>query len=292
MATTNYGLEEINKQTDIISPEPINRNMVKIDAQMKTNELAIQSVSEQVATINVTSDVEAVIDRRVNTDRLKPLNTFIGEVKDAIVTAITSARDNIKTHVTSEHTTTKTKINTDIISARDSVNANVDAEATSIRTAIADLKQHVSNGQTLIATTITNKGISAASSDTLVTLASKIGQINSIADPFALYNKLTVDIADRWNGTAIAPPGMRTETVYVGTAKTLSKGFAFFYTDSPIGYAYLTGDATLVKSTRYYTLYRINSTANVLTYIPSGQSASSFSFSYIDVAGITSYILS
>ena len=57
MATPNYGLEEINKATDVLSPDPINRNMVKIDTQLKTNEIAIQAVEQQVATIDVTTDV-------------------------------------------------------------------------------------------------------------------------------------------------------------------------------------------------------------------------------------------
>lgn len=179
MATTNYKLEEINKATDVLSPDPINRNMVKIDTQMKASEDKIKAVEQQVATIDVTTDVEEVVNRRVNSDRTKPLNTIVSDFKDVIVSAINTARDNIKAHVTSEHTNTKSNVNTSIVSARDSINTNVDQCETNLAAKIESLKQYVSSKKSGLAGAITDKGISTPANATFDTMIANINQVQN-----------------------------------------------------------------------------------------------------------------
>lgn len=141
-STENYELKKPD-YNDGVDIGIINENMDKIDEALKVQDDAIQN-------IDVKSDVEEVINRRVNTDRSNPLNVIIGLSKDAVLNAISTLTGHVTTkateiinHVTNQHTATKTHIT----SARDNTNNHVTAQHTdtknTVNAARDNVKSHV-----------------------------------------------------------------------------------------------------------------------------------------------------
>lgn len=152
--TPNYNLHLIDKKTEVISPDPINENMIKVDTQIKILE-------GQVNNIDVSGDVRQVINERVNADTSKPLSTLISGWVDAAKTAILDGISTLTNHVTSQHTATKSHVTTKVdalpqksvwTDARgaklDNLNQSLSATQSNIQTtvnsAMDNIKSHVS----------------------------------------------------------------------------------------------------------------------------------------------------
>jgi len=77
-------------------------------------------------------------------------------------------------------------------------NSSSGAVANNLQDAMDEVFQSVSNGKTLIAAAITDKGVSTAATDSFQTMASNIGLIQTATDEqIAAYNLI------RWNGTLL-----------------------------------------------------------------------------------------
>lgn len=94
----------------------------------------IKILEGQFNNLDVSSDVEGVVNRRLNPDTSKPLSTLVSGWVDVAKTAIlnaiailtthvTSARDNTNNHITSQHTATKNTVN----AARDNIKSHVES---------------------------------------------------------------------------------------------------------------------------------------------------------------------
>lgn len=142
--TQNYGLEIIDKKTEVVSPDKINRNMVKLDAELN-------KVQTKVEGIDVTTDVENVVNRRVNADTSKPLSTLISEWITSAKTAILNDISTLTSHVTSQHTATKNHVTTKVDGLpqksvwTDGRGAKLDNLDQKVSTAENNIKTHVTN---------------------------------------------------------------------------------------------------------------------------------------------------
>lgn len=151
------------------------------------------------------------------------------------------------------------------------------------------LKSSVSSGKNAIATAITGKGISASGSDTYAALANKISQINSVADKFALYEKILKHYSSSYNSHySSSPPGMGTKTATV-SGTTVSRGFVAYYQGNG-AYPIISGDYTSMPmgtADNYGNrMYRVNTIATV-------KSSGSYdvNFLYISEAQINAYMV-
>lgn len=152
--TQNYGLEIIDKKTEVVSPDKINRNMVKLDAELN-------KVQTKVEGIDVTTDVENVVNRRLNPDTSKPLSTLISEWITSAKTAILEGISTLTNHVTSQHTATKNHVSQErgntqqtITACRDQVQNTVNVARDNINatvnTARDNIKNHVTSAMSSI----------------------------------------------------------------------------------------------------------------------------------------------
>lgn len=204
--TQNYGLEIIDKKTEVVSPDKINRNMVMLDTQLK-------SVQTQLDSIDVTTSVENVINRRVNIDTSKSLGTLISTWLDTVKTAIldaigllpqksvwTDSRGAKLDNLNQSMTTTQTNIVSAVNNARDS-----------IKTHITDISQKCYN---------------ASATDTVVLATSKTVSSNS---PFA-------EFTPKYNGwVTINVTGSRTNTQYTTYLKFINPSMVDNSTTYPLG---------------------------------------------------------
>lgn len=100
----------INSSLVSLSPEDLDNHDKDPEAHKPIRDWVLSLFNN----INVSSDVEEVVNRRVNTDISKPLNTLISGWIDTAKTAILNSISTLTSHVTSQHTTTKSHVTSQI----------------------------------------------------------------------------------------------------------------------------------------------------------------------------------
>lgn len=142
--TPNYGLFQ-DTQDEFYNVDKLNSSFLTIDNELKKQEEGISNLQGQIENIDVSTDVEDVIDRRVNTDKSKSLNVLINEAKIAILDKLnllplksiwTDVRAGKLDNLNQSLSDTQTNINNNTNTARDNTKSHVTTEINRVITQV------------------------------------------------------------------------------------------------------------------------------------------------------------
>lgn len=161
-----------------------------IQNQLGSQEEQLRNLESQLNNIDVSTDVEEVVNRRLNPDTSKPLSTLFSEwitstktaildgistltnhvtaCRDGILNHTTGCRDNTNNHITSQHQLTQNVVN----AARDNVKSHVTSEKnniiTSINNKVGEVTASVFKGYKTVAGGYTNSSYSRSGKGVLI----------------------------------------------------------------------------------------------------------------------------
>lgn len=114
-------------------------------AQGPVIEGKIKAVEEKIAGINVTTDVEEVITRLVNTDRTTPIDALINTVKTFLNNSITSSKDAILARITEINNAIIAHVSSAVNAARDVVTTHVTSQHTATKNHMTTKASEINN---------------------------------------------------------------------------------------------------------------------------------------------------